>query len=281
VVLIAMRLLARLAVLLLAAGWLPSGANEAAPKQEYPPADEIIANAVEWAKWHREQAFYRRWTSDYLSTTRKLNDDEQVHKTETRAYEVYPLEGEQFYELVQRDGKPLNASDRRDVEKTRREFVEKTKKKAAGKGEPSEEDEFEFNRELISRYRVEVAGMEQMQGRSAYVVHFEPKEGPLPVRRRTDHALNRSRGKLWIDSKEFVVLQVEFELMEPVRMWGGILGSVSRLSGRLRMTELGGGAWHYDSVDVHVKGRVLFNSFHEARRMEWRNFQPIEGAAGP
>jgi hypothetical protein len=84
---------------------------------------------------------------------------------------------------------------------------------------------------------------------------------------------------LWIDSKDFVVLQVEFELLEPVRMWGGLLGSLSRLRGRLTMTELGGGAWHYETLDIHVKGRVLFNSFHQDQRMTWKNFKPIEAAA--
>jgi hypothetical protein len=280
-----MRLLPRLAVLLVAAGSLfsaaASAADEAAPPPQHPPASEVISKAVAWAKWHREQQFYKRWRFEHLNTTRKLTDDEGVDATETRSFEVYPLAGEQFYETVRRDGKPLSAADLRKEEKRKREFLEKARKKASGKGQSGEDDsEFEFDRELVSRYQAEVTGTEQIGGRTAYVVRFEPKPGPLPVRRRTDHALNRSHGRLWIDSTDFVVLQVEFELLEPVRMWGGILGSLSRLSGRLTMTELGGGAWHYKSLDIHMKGRVVLNSFHEDQRMEWKNFEPIEAAAG-
>jgi hypothetical protein len=279
-----MRMLPRLAVAVLAAAWLCSAADDAAPKQAHPPAGEILSKAVAWATWHREQKFYKRWRFEHLNETDKLTDAEAIESTETRTFEGYPLAGEQFYEMVRRDGKPLNAADLRKEEKRKREFLEEARKKAAGKGagqSGEDEPEFEFNEELISRYRAEVAGLETIGGRTAYVVRFEPREGPLPVRRRTDHALNRSHGRLWIDSKDFVVLQVEFELLEPVRMWGGILGSLSRLRGRLTMTELGGGAWHYKDLDLYLKGRVLIKSFHQDVRLEWKNFQPFPTPAGP
>ena len=273
----------QLALLLLVTGSLSAAADDSAAQPEPPPAHEIIAKAVAWAKWHREQQFYKCWTFEHLNTTHKLNEADAVQSTETRRFKAYPLSGEQFYEMVRRDGEPLSASDRRKEEKRRREFVEKAEQKTPkGGGNDGEDDsEFEFDRELVSRYRAEVAGMEEIAGRLAYVLRFEPKDGPLPVRRRTDHALNRSHGKLWIDSKEFVVLQVEFELMEPVRMWGGILGSLSRLRGRLTLTELGGGAWHYKDLDLYMKGRVLIKPFHQDMRLEWRNFQTVETPTGP
>lgn len=279
-----MRVISRLWLFVLLAGSPALADDTAAAKGEYPPASEIISKAVEWAKWHREQKFYRQWTFDHLNTTRHLDDADAVESTETRLFRVYPLAGEQFYEMVRRDGEPLSASDRRKEEKRKREFIEKAEKKARSRsqggpgqdGGGEDESEFEFNRELVSRYHAEVVGMEEIAGRSAYVLRFEPRDGPLPVRRRTDHALNRSRGRLWIDSKDFVVLQVEFELIEPVRMWGGILGSLSRLRGRLTLTELGGGAWHYEHLDLYMKGRVLIKSFHEDMRLEWKNFEPVE-----
>jgi hypothetical protein len=277
-----MQVLSRLALLTCFAGCLPIAAADPA-KQEHPPANEIIAKAVEWAQWHHEQKFYKRWRLEHVYTARHLNDAEAVQSTETRSFQVYPLAGEQFYELETRDGQPLSRADLRKETKRKREFIEKASKKAAGKisvPDAEDEEEFDFDHELVSRYRAEVIGLEEIAGRPAYVLTFEPKEGPLPVRRRADHALNHSRGKLWIDSKDFVVLQVDFELMEPVRLWGGILGSLSRMHGRLTLTELGGGAWHYKQLDVYVKARVLVKSFHQNMRLEWKDFLPVEISGG-
>jgi hypothetical protein len=40
-----------------------------------------------------------------------------------------------------------------------------------------------------------------LRGRPNHVISFEPRPGKLPVRRRIDHALNRSRGEVWIDTQ--------------------------------------------------------------------------------
>lgn len=254
-----------------------SGADKSGAAAVHPAPSEIIAKAVEWAKWHKKQNFHQNWTIDHLNTTRHLDSDEQTKSTETRRYKVYPLAGSQFYELIRSDGEPLSPTEQRKEQKEKREFIEKAENKAAGEDVDDEgETDFEFNKELITRYRSEFEGIEEINGRRAYVLRFEPRDGPLPVNRRVDHALNKSHGKLWIDTESFAVMQVEFELKEPVRFWAGILGSLSALRGRLTLTELGGGAWHYKDLHIHMKGRALFRSFHEDRTLDWTNFQPVD-----
>ena len=272
-----MRLAARLVLLTVPAGCWLVAANDSAGPKTLPPASEIIAKAVAWAKWHREQKFYTQWSFDHVNRVHHLDDAELVQSHDTRGYRGYPLRGEQFYEWVLNNGEPLSPSDLSNERKRREKFIAQAVKKAAGEaGEEDGEDEpdFAFNEELVSRYRSEVVGTEEIDGRTAYVLQFVPKNESLPVRRRMDHALNKSRGRLWIDTGEFVVLRVEFELLEPVKLWAGLLGSISRLSGYLALTELGGGAWHYKEAEFRLKGRVLIKSFHEDRRLEWMNFQP-------
>jgi hypothetical protein len=281
-----MRVAARLALLLLPV-WLPVwlfGADEPAAKQGFPPAAEIIVKAVAWAKWHEEQKFYRNWTADHLNTAHSLTDSGETKSTATRLYKVYPLGGEQFYELVRHNGEPLSQRERRKEVHRKREFLEQATKKAAGQGGGSDDEGgagLKFNQDLVSRYRAEVVGTEAVGSRQAYVVRFEPNSGALPVRHRYDHVLNRSHGRLWIDREEFAVLKIEFELQEPVRLWAGLLGSVSRLRGRLTLIELGGGAWFYNTMELYMKGRILIKSFHEDRRLEWSNFQRIAPGNAP
>ena len=93
------------------------------------------------------------------------------------------------------------------------------------------------------------------------------------MKRRIDYALNKLRGKLWIDQKESVPLRIEFELTEPVSVRAGLLGSVSQLQGAINLIEIGGGAWHFKDLDLRLKGRVLFKSLHQERRLEWTHFQ--------
>ena len=54
----------------------------------------------------------------------------------------------------------------------------------------------------------------------------------LPVRRRIDTALNKSTGRLWVVKEDFGVSRVEFEMDEPVRFWGGIVGVLRNTVGR-------------------------------------------------
>jgi hypothetical protein len=272
-----MRIVARWVLLAVAATCGSGAAAGPAQEKDLPAAGEIIAKAVAWAKWHRERNFHTQWTFEHTNTARHLNDDEQIQSTGTRHFQVYPLSGEQYYEWVRDNGEPLSPSDQFKEQKRKEKFIEQAGKKATGDSAGDDEDETDirFDQELISRYDSEVVGTEEINGRTAYVLRFYPKSGPLPVRRRADHALNKSRGRLWIDTAEFVVLRVEFELMEPVRLWAGLLGSISRLRGRLTLAELGGGAWYYKEIELHMKGRIFIKPFHEDRLLEWTNSQPV------
>lgn len=279
-----MRVALRLALLSLtafpAAIWLAPAWPAPAGAAETPgdgSASAIIAKAVEWAKWHDKQDFHQQWTFEHLDSTSNLNDSGEIQSTETRLYKVYPLAGEQFYELVLHNGGPLNAAQQRKEARRKREFLESANKSKSDEANQSDEEDSapKFDQDLVSRFRAEVAGTEVIGGRDAYVLRFEPNSGPLPVRHRYDHVLNRSHGRLWIDREEFAVLKVEFELIEPVRLWAGLLGSVSRLRGQLTLTELGGGAWHYKTLDLYIKGRVFIKSFHENRHLVWRDFERV------
>ena len=266
----------RLALVSALTGALLCAASDSSKTESrFPPAVEIVRKALDWVRWHEKQNFQRQWTLDHLNTTRHLNGADEIKSTERRFYHVYPLGGDSFYELVRLDGEPLTADEQRKQQKRKREFLEQAGKEASAANDDEDSSYVRFNDELINRYNAEVVGTEQRDGRTAYVIRFAPKSGKLPVKRRIDYALNKLRGKLWIDSNGFAVLGVEFELAEPVNVWAGLLGSVSELQGRIHLIELGGGAWYFKDMQLRLRGRMLFQSFHQERLLEWNNFRRI------
>jgi hypothetical protein len=241
----------------------------------FPPAREIIDRALQRADWIREEGFEDRLICEYTSIREDLGEERQVKWREEILYKVYPVDGHIYYERVAVDGKPL-------TDEERKQRKEDFRKEIAGQSAVKKDDtEIKFDKELLSRYKSEILGVEAINGRPAYFLAFEPKDGRLPVRRRIDHALNNSRGKIWIDQEDFGVVRVQFELFKPVKLWGGIIGRMGALEGSLEQVRVQGGVWLPQKVDLYMRGRVLFKSFHQQRKLTWRDarFAPKQVAS--
>ena len=105
--------------------------------------------------------------------------------------------------------------------------------------------------------------MRDLRGRSSYVISFEPRPGRLLVRRRIDHAQNRSRGEARADTETCEIARVSFQLMDRVRLWWGILGSISDATARLERRPIAGDVWLDTEFEVYFHVRVLFRKVHK------------------
>ena len=241
------------------------------PTAALPSAQEIIDRALKRADWMREQGYEDRLTGEHISVKEDLNDEKGVKSREKILYRVYPLDGYLYYERLAVDGKPLSEEE---LKKRKEDFRKEVAASTSGEEEKQDDDnDIKFNQDLISRYEAEVEGVENVNGRPAYVLTFQPKEGKLPVRRRIDHALNNSGGKLWVDKEEFGLVRVQFELFRPVKLWAGILGTVGAITGDLEQTRLADGVWLPRDLSLYMKGRVVFKSFHQQRQLQWRDLK--------
>lgn len=237
-----------------------------------PSAGEIISKAVARAKWQKEQGREAAFLYHYRNRRTKFDSSGKPSSTEERLYRVYPLDGEPYYELIEIGGKPPDAKEREKERKRQEEFRDERAKKA--RGEKSDDDRIAFDKDLIDRYTSTVERVTEVNGRRTYVLRFEPRHGDLPVRKRIDHALNNSAGRLWIDAEEFGVARVEFDLLRPVKFWGGLIGAIRDMEGRLEFTRLNGGVWHPKHMEVRMEGRVLWNSLDQKMVMDWLDFRP-------
>lgn len=210
--------------------------------------------------------------------TRRFDGDAEVTEDETRFYQVEPYRGALFRRLTARDGKPLGERDRAEEEVRWEEFradVDDRRRRAASGADEDEENDndIRFSEELVSRYTATLEGVRDLRGRPSYVVSFEPRPGRLPVRRRIDHALNKSRGEAWIDRETYEIARVSFELTERVRLWWGIAGSISDAAGRLEREPVAGDVWLNTELDVYFHARVLFSTTRRNQILRWSDFE--------
>jgi len=250
----------------------------AAPQRldaKMPEARAIIDGAIARATWNAEQNFESRFRRTMTNRLRKYDDEGEITADLTRGYLVEPHQGVPYAKLVTEDGEPISGDDLADEEKRWDAFLEELSNPP--NPEKPNEDPFDlaFNEELIARYTTESTGLRTLRGRRTYVLGFKPRPGKLPVRRRLDRALNKSRGEIWIDQDTFEVARLTFELTDRVRLWWGILGSVSNVTGRVERRPISEDVWMPDEIDAYYEYRVLFSNSRRGETTSWSDFTSI------
>ena len=266
---LAIPLLAGIAVLGVA------GSQPAPPDPVDPELREIIERALERAAWAEEEGFETRYRRAMTQRVQRFNGDGEVTDDETLLYQVEPYQGALFSRLMARDGEPTDARGRREQERRWEEFqgeIDDPGKRAERERE-AEENEIKFDEELVGRFTARLDGVRDLRGRPSYVISFEPRPGKLPVRRRIDHALNRSRGEVWIDTETYEIAQISFQLMDRVRLWWGIIGSISDATGRLERRPVAGDVWLDTEFKVYFHVRVLFRTTRQNTTTQWSEFE--------
>ncbi len=250
-----------------------AGSRLAAPDTE---VSVIVAKALERANWAQEQDVGARFRYSMTQRIRQFDGDGDVTEDETRGYTVEPYEGTPYAKLVTQNGEPIAGDELEDEAERWQAFLD------ALEDPPDDDTEEEadsitvlFNAELLDRYTAELVGIRDVRGRPAYVLEFEPRPGKLPVRRRIDHALNKCRGEIWIDQDTYEIARVNFELMDRVRLWWGILGSVSDATGHFERMSVADNAWLASEIDLYFHVRALFSTSRRSQTTRWEAFEPI------
>jgi hypothetical protein len=262
-----------------ALGLLFVAPSHGAPKENL-SAQDIVDRAVERAKWKDNENYEAKFRFKIRTQSEKLGKNGDVKEREERLYVNDPIDGVPYPRLVEKDGKPLTDKDLKKEGQREEKFRKRREKK--GKDSPSDDDDrVAFDEDLVGRYDVDLEGVENANGRAAYVVSFKPKADRLPVKKRIDRALNKSFGKLWIDIETYEIAQLEFELQEKIRIWWGFIGSISEMRGHLEQEPVNGDedVWLPRRFRIYMNGRILFKSLHRNENLQWSDFQKLSKQA--
>lgn len=207
-----------------------------------------------------------------------LDDRERARERRRETWEVEWISGLEYRTMVRRGGEALPADELRRERAHREAFRREVRARPppAAETQPGPDDDrtIRIDRRLVDRYRWEIVGRETVRRRDCLVLVFEPRSDDLPVERSVDRALNRAAGKLWVDAQEFEVARIEARLLEPVRIWLGLLGRIGEFAFRFERGPLDDGRWVPLLEETHVRYRVLFRTTHERRTRRWSEFRP-------
>ena len=221
-----------------------------------------------------------RYTFDRHETTDLIDPQGKVKKSWSKQWEVFPsVDPKLSYErLIEKDGKPVEASRIENQDRKHRKKIEQRKQLAPNRiqkklreEEQKEERQIE---ELFRLYRFQIQGRDTVEGVPTVVVSFEPRPGYRPALKSV-RPLRKMRGDAWICEDDYQLAKVEIELTEALSFaWG----AVARLhkGARLRFTRerVNDEVWLPAESYFLGSGRLLLvNKFRMENRNRYFNYR--------
>ena len=232
---------------------------------------QILEKTIARATQERHKNHPSKYQFKVLKVSHRLDGQGKLKKSDEKIYENILIDGFPYEKLTKKNGRSLNKKEKKEELKRQIQF----RKKITKVEDPTIRDEnkkFSINKDLLNRYDFVQEDVEDIEGRSNYVLSWKPKAGKLPTNRRIDHALNKSEGRIWIDQELYEVSRVEFELRETVKLWWGVIGSIQIMKGTVQRQEVDSGTWFTTKFDLYLKGRVFFKSLHRKQQIRWTKF---------
>ena len=268
-----------LAGVVLAATAHPASFQQQSGSVPAPPVGDIMQRAADRLLDQDERGAELAFESRIVTTVHTLDGENEITKTETTLHHRYPLEGELYEELVERDGEPLDAGDRQDERERREEFLREVRERDEDDDPIETNDERQIEpAELFERFDATVTGIETVDGEECWVISFVPRAGKLPEKTRLDHMLNRSSGTIYVTRSDYGVPRVEFRIQKPTRyLWG--LASLRHAAGRLDFERVAADVWLPQRYAFAMELRVLLRTTRQQVVREWVARDPLAAAA--
>ena len=188
----------------------------------------------------------RLHTDDYLldqytflekQTEKQLDSDGRVKSVTSSVYEVYPSPepGKTYRKLVERDGKRLTAEElakedekqeTKEAKKAARLYSDDPAKRASAESERKLKETRTIE-EIFRIFEFRIAGREEINGRSAILLTFEPRED-VETSTRGGRILKKFSGRAWVDEKDRQLVKVEAELKDDLSFGWGLLAKLQK-----------------------------------------------------
>ena len=258
-----------LAGVLLVATAQPASLQTASNPEPAEAAGDIMRRAVDRLIDQGDRGAELAYESRIVTTVHTLDGDNEITKTETTLHHRYPLEGELYEELLERDGEPLDADDQRDERERREEFLREVRERGEDDDPIETNDERQIDpADLFERFEATVTGVDTIDGEECWVITFVPRAGKLPEETRMDHMLNRSSGTLYVTRSDYGVARVEFRIQRPTRYFWG-LATLRHAAGRLDFERVEPDVWLPHRYAFAMQLRVLFRTSRRQIVRDW------------
>ncbi|MCE2542210.1 MAG: hypothetical protein J4F30_02045 [Acidobacteria bacterium] len=268
-----------LAGVLLAATAHPTSFQQQSSFEFDAPVGDIMQRVVDRVVDQEERGAELQYESRIVTQVDTLDKEGEVTKTETTLHRRYPLEGELYEELIERDGEPLDARARREERERREDFIREVRERNEDDDpiETNDERQIEVD-ELLERFEASITGVDTLDGEECWVVEFVPRAGKLPEKTRLDGMLNRSSGRLYVSRSDYGVLFVEFQIQKPTRYFWG-LATLRNAAGRLEFERVETDVWLPRRFTFSTNVRILWRTTRRQIVREWVLRDRLDSAA--
>ena len=264
---------------MLAATAHPASFQQQSGVEPAAPVGDIMRQAADRLLDQEERGAELAYESRIFTTVHTLDGENEITETETTLHRRYPLEGELYEELVERDGEPLDAEDQQEERERREEFLREVREREEGDDpiETNDERQIEVD-DLLQRFEATITGVEMVDNEECWVVAFTPRAGKLPEKTRMDRMLNRSSGTVYVTRRDYGVPRVEFRIQQPTRYFWG-LATLRHAAGRLDFERVEPDVWLPKRFAFATQLRVLFRTTRQQVVREWIARERLEAAA--
>ena len=213
-----------------------------------------------------------------------LGRSAEVKDSETRTYEITPLEDDYYRKLVKKDGKPLSEQEARNEEKKLEESLKRQthlsiseRNKLEKKKMERRRKEEQFWNEVTKAFDFIEVGGETVEGRSTRVFKAIPRAQYVPEESDFE-LLKKIKGKIWVDRADDQVSRAEVEFIEDIRFGGGFVAKVNKGgSFTVLQKKVNDEVWFPSHSEVVVNGRLLlFKGFNLKILSDFGNYRKFE-----
>jgi hypothetical protein len=205
-----------------------------------------------------------------LTASEELDSAGNVKERREKIYEISYRDGLSHATLLAVNGHPPTGQDLKqqsDNEMSLNKLLGQTK---SAKGDNRESF---LTADLVSRFNFKILSQTTLNGRATYEISFEPKSPTPPAHRLVDRLLGQISGTLWIDAQEFEVARADVSLRSEVNLFGGIIGSLKKLTYTLERTRIANGIWFSTLSSGDFQGRKLLDPTHIKTSSKSVNFR--------
>jgi hypothetical protein len=213
-----------------------------------------------------------------------LGRNAEVKDSESRTYEITPLEDDYYRKLIKKDGKSLSEQEARSEEKKLEESLKRQtnlsiseRNKLEKKKMERRRKEEQFWNEVVKAFDFGEVGRETMEGRSARVFNAIPRAQYVPEDSDFE-LLKKIKGKIWVDVADDQVSRADVEFIEDIRLVGGLLAKVNK-GGTFTVLQkkVNDEVWFPSHSEILVNGRLLlFKGFNLKIVSDFGNYRKFE-----
>lgn len=225
------------------------------PQSPAPPLPDV-PTLIQQVRDHQRQmeSVQENYTFHEVDTSRELNKNGSVKKTESEEYEIFYVDTHEVHRLIKKDGQPLDPDQEKKEQDRVTKYVEKAQQTPPGQA-PNGEVVISVGR-ILAMATVSSPRREMLDGRSTIAFDFVG-DPHAKARNIAEEAARHTSGTFWIDEQDRQVRRLVAHLTDNVHGGFGLFslnkGSNLTFDQRLVNNEL----WLPTSANLNIVAHTV------------------------